>query len=106
MIALLGAAHVYVRTKFSDSFGIVIAEAHQLGCYCLFADNNPYFQADGKRLFSYRVGSRDSITEELLEILAQLDPNAPPDMESRFRKEAESHYQQIKQLYRQAIEQD
>lgn len=99
MITLLSKVHVYVRTKYSDSFGIVIAEAHQLGCYCLFGDNNPYFLTDRDRLFSYQTGDTDSLTELLFHVLTQIKPGSLPEPQSRFREEARGNYERIKRIY-------
>jgi len=102
MLALLQAADFYVRTKSSDSFGIVVAEAHQLGCRCLFADSNPYFRPDGKRLFSYRTGAGEDLTQTLLAALAGYDPRRPRERESPFRAAAAENYRRIRQVYREA----
>ena len=97
---LLRCSHVYVRTKYSDSFGLAIAEAHQMGCHCLYADNNPYFQ-EGKRLTKYRVGDVDSLTGKLLETIGRIDTTAPRDTESPFAEEAHANYQRIRNLFLQ-----
>jgi glycogen(starch) synthase len=102
MLDLLKKAHIYVRTKYSDSFGIVIAEAHQLGCYCLFGDNNPYFE-DGPRLTKYRTGDVESLTSKLLEIIQQMSLDKPQYVESPFATEAEANYEAIKQVYEDVI---
>lgn len=100
MIDILKCSHIYVRTKHHDSFGIVIAEAHQLGCHCLFGDNNPYFQ-EGARLTRYRTGDVNSLTDNLLEIIGQIDITALRDTESPFAEDAVANYQKIKDLYQQ-----
>jgi len=102
MLGLLRDVHIYVRTKYSDSFGIVIAEAHQLDCHCLFGDNNLYFQ-EGHRLTKYRTGDVDSLTSKLLDIIKQIEPNGPRNMESPFADEAMANYQKIKNLYEQVL---
>jgi len=98
MIDLLRSSHIYLRTKYSDSFGIVIAEAHQLGCYCLFGDNNPYFQ-EGPRLNRYRTGDVDSLTEKLLEIISQITLDKPQNVDSPYAAEAKRNYEAIKKIY-------
>ena len=100
MIDVLRCSHIYVRTKYSDSFGLVIAEAHQLGCHCLFGDNNPYFQ-ESKRLTKYRVGDVDSLTGKLFKTIGKIDVAAPRDTESQFAEEAFTNYRKVKDLYRQ-----
>jgi glycosyltransferase involved in cell wall biosynthesis len=98
MLNLLKKTHIYVRTKYSDSFGVVIAEAHQLGCHCLFGDNNPYFN-DGYRLTKYKSGDTKSLYNKLLEIIKQIDINEPRDLNSQFASEALENYSRIKQIY-------
>ncbi len=100
LIALLSASNIYVRTKHSDSFGIAIAEAHQLGCHCIFGDNNPYFQGDGERLLSYRTGDIDSLTELLLRVIPRVQPKTSGEPRGRFSELARDNYRRIMSIYR------
>lgn len=102
ILKLLHQSHVYVRTKYSDSFGIVIAEAHQLGCHCLIGDNNPYFQ-EGDRITRYKTGDETSLTNCLLEIINQINPQGLRSMDSQFSIEAKINYENIKQVYDKII---
>jgi len=102
MLSLLRDSHIYVRTKYSDSFGIVIAEAHQLGCHCLYGDNNPYFQ-EGPRLTTYRTGDVDFLTEKLLAVISQTSLDKPRYVESPFANEAQENYETIKRIYEEVV---
>ncbi len=102
ILELLQRTHIYVRTKYSDSFGIVIAEAHQLGCHCLIGDNNPYFQ-EGHRIAKYKTGDVDSLTSHLLEMIPQIDPKGTRDLNSQFATEARMNYEHIKQVYNEVL---
>lgn len=102
MLGLLRDSHLYVRTKYSDSFGIVIAEAHQLGCHCLFGDRNPYFR-EGPRLTKYQTGDIRSLTEKLLEIVPEIPLDKPQVVQSPFATEAMANYEAIKRIYEELV---
>lgn len=102
ILSLLQHTHIYVRTKHSDSFGIVIAEAHQLACHCLIGDNNPYFK-EGNRITKYVTGDADSLTQQLLKILTRIAPNKTRDSNSQFAIEARRNYEHIKQIYAEIL---
>ena len=99
LLGLLESAHLFVRTKYSDSYGLVIAEAHQLGCHCLFGDNNPHFN-DGDRLVKYRTGDADDLTAKLLELIPMVSLDKSETQASPFTVEALENYKSIKRVYK------